>query len=86
MSENLTALETVEAVVKILEDSPYFNAGKGAAKTENGLFELDAGIMDGNRMKSGAVGAIMGVKNPICAARKVLDNCKYNLLVGIGAQ
>ena len=69
-----------------MEDSPYFNAGKGAVKNENGEFEFDAGIMDGLTMKSGAVGAVRGVKNPVSAAAKVMSNCKYNLLVGEGAE
>lgn len=86
LSEDSTAIEAVEAAIKILEDSPYFNAGKGAAKGENGFFEMDAGIMNGSNLKSGAVGAMKGIKNPICAARKVMENCKHNLLVGEGAQ
>src|SRR3954469_13036592 len=59
-----TALDAVEAVVRLLEDDPNFNAGKGAVFTSSGTNELDAAIMDGRSLKCGAVGAVKHVKNP----------------------
>ena len=69
-----------------MEDFPLFNAGKGSVKTDNGEFEMDAGIMDGSKRISGAVGCIKNVKNPISVARKVMENSKFNLFCGIGAE
>ena len=75
----------VVAAIKVLEDSPLFNAGKGAAFNHEGQNEMDASIMDGGRHKAGAVAAVRTIKNPITAARAVMDQSKHVLLVGAGA-
>jgi L-asparaginase / beta-aspartyl-peptidase len=76
------ALDAVEAAVVVLEDDPEFNAGRGAALTEYGRVELDASIMDGATRAAGAVAAVRGVRNPIRAARAVLEEGRHVLLVG----
>lgn len=79
------ALDVVEAVVVVLENDPLFNAGKGAAFTCLGTHELDASIMDGRTLGAGAVGAISTLKNPVLAARQVLEQTSHLLLVGPAA-
>ena len=76
------ALDAVEAAVVLLEDDPEFNAGRGAALTEYGRVELDASMMDGSTRAAGAVAAVRGVRNPIRAARAVLEEGRHVLLVG----
>ncbi len=85
LSADGTSLDAVVAAVQVLEDSPLFNAGKGAALNHEGVAELDASIMDGSNLKAGAVAAVRRVKNPIEAARRVMDNTPHVLLVGPGA-
>ena len=80
-----SSLDTCEAVVRILEDSPYFNAGKGAVCNAVGGHELDATIMDGRDRSTGAVGGVTTVKNPISLARRVMTNTKHVLLATAGA-
>jgi beta-aspartyl-peptidase (threonine type) len=80
-----TALAAVEAAVVVLEDDPEFNAGRGAALTEYGRVELDASMMDGTTRAAGAVAAVRGVRNPIRAARAVLEDGRHVLLVGAPA-
>jgi beta-aspartyl-peptidase (threonine type) len=82
--QNGTSLDAVEAAIKVLEDSPLFNAGRGAVFTHDGRNELDAAIMDGSR-RAGAVAGVTHVKNPIAAARAVLEQSEHVLLVGEGA-
>jgi beta-aspartyl-peptidase (threonine type) len=77
-----SALEAVEAAVVVLEDDPEFNAGRGAALTEYGRVELDASMMDGTSRAAGAVAAVRGVRNPVRAARAVLEDGRHVLLVG----
>ena len=79
------ALDAVEAAVVVLEDDPEFNAGRGAALTEYGRVELDASMMDGTTRAAGAVAAVRGVRNPIRAARAVLEEGRHVLLVGTPA-
>ena len=81
-----TALDAVEASIRILEDSPLFNAGKGAVFSSEGKNELDASIMDGATLKAGAVASVTTIKNPISAARAVMTQSKHVLLVGPGAE
>ena len=76
------ALDAVEAAVVVLEDDPEFNAGRGAALTEYGRVELDASMMDGSTRAAGAVAAVRGVRNPVRAARAVLEEGRHVLLVG----
>ncbi len=80
-----TALDAVEAAVIVLEDDPEFNAGRGAALTEYGRVELDASMMDGTTRAAGAVAAVRGVRNPIRAARVVMEEDRHVLLVGAPA-
>lgn len=80
------AADAVEAAIVTMEDSPLFNAGKGAVFTHDGKNELDASIMDGSTGKAGAVGALTIVKNPIRAARSVMDDSEHVMLVGKGAE
>ena len=81
-----SSLDAVIAAITIMEDSPLFNAGKGAVFTHNGLNELDASIMDGKTLKAGAVGAVRNVKNPIGLARLVMEKTWHVLLIGEGAR
>ncbi|MBX9853014.1 MAG: isoaspartyl peptidase/L-asparaginase [Cytophagaceae bacterium] len=81
-----SSIDAVEAVIRILEDSPLFNAGKGAVLTSNEKIELDASIMRGSDLAAGAVGGVTIVKNPISAARKVMENSPHVLLMGRGAE
>jgi len=85
LENNGTSIETVEKVISILEDSPLFNAGKGAVFTHQGTNEMDASIMDGKTLNAGAVAGVKDIKNPIKAARKVMTNSKHVLLSGKGA-
>jgi beta-aspartyl-peptidase (threonine type) len=80
-----TALDATEAVVRILEDNPLFNAGKGAVFNSDGINELDAAIMDGSNLKAGAVTCVTDIKNPVSAARKVMTSSEHVLLSGKGA-
>ena len=86
LKNNGTSLNAVEAVINILEDSPLFNAGKGAVFTHEGTNELDAAIMDGSTMKAGAVAAVRHIKNPISLARLVMEKSPHVMLVGDGAE
>lgn len=85
LKKNDSAIYIVEAVIKILENSPLFNAGKGAVFTHNGKNELDASIMDGRNMNAGAVAGARSIKNPISAALAVMQKSKHVLLSGTGA-
>lgn len=79
------ALDAVAAAIRILEDSPWFNAGRGAVFTHEGRHELDASIMDGRTLAAGAVGGVEGVRNPILLARRVMEASPHVLLTGPGA-
>ena len=80
-----TSLDAVEAAIRVMEDLPVFNAGKGAVFTNAGTNELDASIMEGKTKKAGAVAGVMTVKNPISGARAVMEKSKHVLLIGPGA-
>jgi beta-aspartyl-peptidase (threonine type) len=79
------SLDAVEAAIKVMEDSPLFNAGKGAVFTHEGRNELDASIMEGAGKRAGAVAGLTRIKNPISAARAVMEHSPHVLLVGEGA-
>lgn len=81
-----TSLDAVEATIHVLEDSPLFNAGKGAVFNALGQNEMDASIMDGNTGLAGAIAGVRHIKNPISAARMVMDKSPHVLLVGDGAE
>jgi beta-aspartyl-peptidase (threonine type) len=80
-----TAIDAVETSVKILENSPLFNAGKGSVFTAEGTHEMDAAIMDGKNLEAGAVSLITGIKNPVGLARDVMDKSYHVFLAGEGA-
>lgn len=80
-----TALDAVECAVKLLEDTPLFNAGKGSVFTAEGTHEMDAAIMDGSNVKAGAVSLITGIKNPVALARDIMDHSYHVFLAGEGA-
>ena len=81
-----TALDAVEATVKVLENNPLFNAGKGAVFTNEGVNELDAAIMDGKTLAAGSIAGVRTIKNPITAARAVMEKSEHVLLSGRGAE
>lgn len=81
-----SSLDAVQAAIVILEDSPEFNAGKGAVFTHEGTNELDASIMDGRTMMAGAVAGVKRVKNPIRLARLVMEKSPHVLMTGEGAE
>jgi len=81
-----TSLDAVEIAIRILEDSPLFNAGKGAVFTNDGKNELDASIMDGKTLGAGAVAGIHRVKNPITLARAVMEKSEHVMMIGDGAE
>lgn len=80
-----TSLDAVEATIHVLEDDPHFNAGKGAVFTHDGKNELDAAIMDGKTLMAGAVAGVTTIKNPISAARAVMEKSEHVMMVGAGA-
>jgi beta-aspartyl-peptidase (threonine type) len=79
------AVEAVEAAVRLLEDHPRFNAGRGSVLTADGTIETDASIMEGDRLRCGAVAAVSRIANPVTLARRVLDDGRHVLLAGAGA-
>jgi len=85
LAEDGRALDAVEAAVRALEDHPRFNAGRGSVLTATGTVELDASIMEGDRLACGAVAAVNRVANPVTLARRVLDDGRHVLLVAEGA-
>ena len=80
-----TSLDAVEATIHVLENDPHFNAGKGAVFTHDGKNEMDAAIMDGKTLMAGAVAGVTTVKNPISAARAVMEKSEHVMMVGAGA-
>lgn len=80
-----SSLDAVEAAIRVLEDSPLFNAGHGAVFTKGGRNQLDAAIMEGEQRRAGAVAGVTTVKNPISAARAVMDRSPHVLLAGPAA-
>jgi beta-aspartyl-peptidase (threonine type) len=81
-----SSVEAVEAAIVTLEDSPLFNAGKGAVFTTDADHELDASIMDGRSLDTGAVTGVRHIKNPISLARQLMENSRHVLLSGEGAE
>ncbi|MEZ5921770.1 MAG: isoaspartyl peptidase/L-asparaginase [Parvularculaceae bacterium] len=80
------AVDAVEAAILLMEDSPLFNAGKGAVFDAAGVNELDAAIMDGKNEQAGAVAGVTHVKNPIKLARAVMDHSRHVMMIGHGAE
>jgi len=81
-----SSVDAVPAAITILEDSPLFNAGKGAVFTHDGINELDAAIMNGRAHTAGAIAGVRTIKNPILLAKAVMDNGRYVMLSGSGAE
>ncbi len=81
-----SSLDAVEASIHILEDSPLFNAGKGAVFTHDGTHELDASIMNGQNLAAGAVAGVKHIQNPISLARAVMEKSPHVLMAGSGAE
>jgi beta-aspartyl-peptidase (threonine type) len=86
LSDKGSALDAAEAAVICLEDSEYFNAGRGSVFTHDGTHEMDASIMDGLELKAGAVAAVRNIRNPIRLAREVMDHSEHVMLAGNGAE
>ena len=80
-----SSLDAVEAAIRILEDDPLFNAGRGAVFTAEGKNELDAAIMDGSNLKAGAVAGVTRTRHPISLARAVMEKSPHVMLIGAGA-
>jgi beta-aspartyl-peptidase (threonine type) len=81
-----SSLDAVEHVINILEDSPLFNAGKGAVLTDKGDAELDASIMNGKNLMAGAIAGVKHIKNPISLARLVMEKSPHVMMTGDGAE
>jgi beta-aspartyl-peptidase (threonine type) len=85
LSKGGRSLDAVETSIRILEDSPLFNAGKGAVFTHEGRNELDAAIMEGKTKRAGSVAGVTIIKNPISAARAVMEKSPHVMMAGHGA-
>jgi len=81
-----SSMDAVQAAINVMENSPLFNAGKGAVFTNDGKNELDASIMDGKTLCAGAVAGVSTIKNPINAARAVMEKSEHVMMVGRGAE
>jgi L-asparaginase / beta-aspartyl-peptidase len=86
LADGGASLDAVEAVINLMEDSPLFNAGKGAVFTADGTNEMDASIMDGRDLSAGAVAGVTTIRNPISAARAVMEKSDHVFLSGPGAE
>ncbi len=86
LKKNGSSLDAVVAAITIMEDSPLFNAGKGAVFTHEGTNELDASVMEGKTLKAGSVAAVRHIKNPITLARLVMEKSPHVMMVGEGAE
>lgn len=86
LNRGVSAVDTAQHMVILMEDDPKFNAGKGAVFSAARINEMDASIMDGRDRNAGAVSSVTTVRNPILAAREVLDNSRHVLLSGQGAE
>lgn len=86
LQDGKTSVDAVEIAIRIMEDSPLFNAGKGAVFTHDGKNELDASIMDGKTLGAGSVAGLRRVKNPITLARAVMEKSEHVMMIGEGAE
>ncbi|CAM3198663.1 isoaspartyl peptidase/L-asparaginase family protein [Cupriavidus taiwanensis] len=86
LADGGSALDAVTEAVRLLEECPLFNAGKGAVLTHAGTYELDAAVMDGATRNAGAVACVTRLRNPVLAARAVLDHSEHVLFAGAGAE
>jgi len=81
-----SSLDATEAAVRVLEDDPHFNAGRGSVFTSAGTNEMDASIMDGKTLRAGAVGSVQHIKNPVSLARLVMEKSGHVMMDGKGAE
>jgi len=81
-----SSLDAVVASIRVMEDNPLFNAGKGAVFTNEGKNEMDAAIMDGSTLKAGSVAGVTTIRNPITAARAVMEKSEHVMMAGAGAE
>lgn len=86
LQDGKSSLDAVEIAIRMMEDSPLFNAGKGAVFTHDGKNELDSSIMDGQTLAAGAVAGLRHVKNPITLARAVMQKSPHVMMIGDGAE
>jgi len=86
LEKNGSSKDAVEETIKILENSELFNAGKGSVLSNKGLVEMDASIMNGQNLNAGAISGIKTIKNPISAARLVMEKSEHVFLSGEGAE
>lgn len=86
LKKGQSSLDAVEATIKVLEDDSLFNAGRGAVFTHDGINELDAAVMNGKNLAAGAVAGVRNIRNPITAARAVMEKSEHVLLTGRGAE
>jgi L-asparaginase / beta-aspartyl-peptidase len=85
LEQGRSSMDAVEAAIRIMEDDPLFNAGRGSVFTSDGTNELDAAVMDGATMKAGAVAGITRTRHPISLARAVMDKSPHVMLIGTSA-
>lgn len=81
-----SSIDAVEVAVKVMEDSPLFNAGRGSVFTHRGEHEMDAAIMDGRTQEAGAVAGVKRLRNPISVARSIMEQSTHVMLAGEGAE
>ena len=86
LEKNGSSIDAVEATIKILENSELFNAGKGSVLSNAGIVEMDASIMRGDNLNAGAISGVTTIKNPISAARLVMEKSEHVFLSGKGAE
>ncbi|HTB05819.1 MAG TPA: isoaspartyl peptidase/L-asparaginase, partial [Bacteroidia bacterium] len=86
LSHGGSAIDAIEACVRVMEDSPLFNSGKGSVFNCDGVNEMDAAIMNGKNLKAGAIAEVRTIRNPITAARAVMEKTKHVLLASSGAE
>ncbi len=86
LSKGASALDAVTQCVKIMEDDPIFNAGKGSVLDENGRVDMDAGIMEGKTLQAGSVAGVKNVRNPVTLARLVMEKSEHVMLISSGAE
>src|ERR1700722_2531072 len=86
LSKGGSAVDAVEAAVRVMEDSPLFNSGKGSVFNSDGINEMDAAIMNGKNLKAGAIAEVHTVRNPVSGARAVMEKTKHVLLASAGAE
>src|SRR5688572_28557327 len=86
LKQGRSSLDAVTAAVLVLEDSPLFNAGRGSCFNADGEIEMDASVMEGEALKAGAVAAVRRIRNPVLAARAVMEKTRHVLLAGSGAE